>query len=115
MCHKIKAASHYTRKCCSFDYHIKYFQIRIVNWAKLHTMLKHCIIYRVPGCNLSNGVEKLKKSYGNYMKANDEKNKTLLMCPKNTELHHTMQENILILITISNIFRLKLQVRLKTI
>ena len=46
------------------------------------------------------------------MKANVEEN-TILMCPKNTGLHHTMQENIVLLITISNIFRLELQVRLK--
>ena len=28
---KIKATSHYARKCCSFDYHVRYFQIRIVS------------------------------------------------------------------------------------
>ena len=27
----IKATSHYARKCCSFDYHIKCFEIRITS------------------------------------------------------------------------------------
>ena len=32
MCLKIKAiTSHYARKCCSFDYHVRYFQIIIVS------------------------------------------------------------------------------------
>ena len=31
MCPKIKAISHYARKCCSFDDHIKYFQVRIAS------------------------------------------------------------------------------------
>ena len=81
MCPKIKAISHYARKCCSFDYHFKYFQIKIVSQAKLYTKLKHCITYRVPVCNLSDDVTKLKKSYGNHMKANVEEN-IILMCPK---------------------------------
>ena len=53
MCPKIKATSHYARKCCSFDYHIKYSQIRIVSQVKHHTKSKHCITYRFPVCNLA--------------------------------------------------------------
>ena len=34
LCPKIKDISHYARKCCSFDYYNKYFQIRITNKAK---------------------------------------------------------------------------------
>ena len=47
MCPKTRATSHYARKCPPFDYHIKYFQIKIDSSAKKHTTLKHCITYRV--------------------------------------------------------------------
>ena len=73
--------------------------------GKNHAQLKQCMIYRVPGCNLFNNVTKQKKSYGNHMKTNVEEDTILIMCPQNTGLHHTMQENIVILITISNIFK----------
>ena len=39
MCPKTKDTSHYARKCCSFDYYIKYFQISIGSKAKQHTKL----------------------------------------------------------------------------
>ena len=78
---QIKATSHYAGKYCSSDYPNKYFHIRIASLAKLHTKLKHCITYRVHVCNLSDDVPKLKKSYGNHMKATVEEN-IILMCPK---------------------------------
>ena len=43
--------------------------------------MKHCITYRVSVWNLSDDMTKQKKSYGNHMKANVEKN-TILICHK---------------------------------
>ena len=81
MCPIIRATSYYARKCCSFDYHIKYFQISITSQSKKYTLIKYCITYRFPVCNLSDEVTKPKKSYGNQMKANVEEN-IILRCPE---------------------------------
>ena len=47
------------------------------------------------------------KSYGNHMKANIEEN-IILICHKIKAASHYIQENVVLLITISNIFRLEL-------
>ena len=74
---------HYStqKKCPSFDYPIKYFPSKITHQANKHTHLKHCIIYRVPVCILTNDATKTKKSYGSHIKANFKEN-TILLCFK---------------------------------
>ena len=58
--------------------------------------------------------DKTKKSYGNHMKANVEKN-TILTCVKiRATLHHIMQENVVLLITMSDIFRLNCELNIIT-
>ena len=89
---KIKSTSNYVRKCCSFDYYIKYLQIKITSQAKKHTKLKHCIPHRVSVCILSNNVTKRKKSYGNHMKENVEENK-ILWCPKIRSTSHYVKKS----------------------
>ena len=113
MCPKTRAPSHYVKTCCSFDYHIKYFLIRITNYANKHTQLKHCILWRVPVSNLTDDVTKQKKSYGSHMNANFEEN-AFQMCYKIRAQSH-YGKNTVLLITISNIFWLELQLSLKSI
>ena len=100
MCPKIQGYITKCKKILFFDFHFKYFQIKITSSTKNYTKLNHCITYRVPVCNLSDGVTEPTKSYGNHMKANFSEN-TIIMCQKITGLHHhTMQKNVILLITI---------------
>ena len=105
-----RALSHQAKICPSFDYPIKYFQSKIEHQAYKHTCLKHCIIYRVPVCILTDYAMKPKKLYGSHIKANFKEN-TILLCFRIGLHYNNRLKNALLLTILSNIFQVKLHIR----